>query len=343
MRLLAAGARRPGQLVALVGLVMRTSSEEILLSPSSAGRALHQYFNERFLGVFPQNRLCRGVLLLPARHTDYLRGRRRQALRTNLRRAADAGIGCEWIVESSPALDAAREILDRRLAPSTEADLSALTHDWAALFARPEMTLAIARDAHGKPRALLAAVIDESVCVIHAAVASSHEARWALHDHLVRLLIDRGVSYLLSEGGGPFGALGFDPEVHHYQHLLGYELRHLSPRIAPAADAAPVHQPFNPLWRNHASSAVSAVTTVALDPRRPTGTSGRAQQATRAGGPESPEPPNPPDPRRGIRDAAGHPTGPATSISADTREARSTPTAVARPEASSRPVLDGNP
>ena len=39
-----------------------------------------------------------------------------------------------------------------------------------------------------------------------------------------------GVSaYLLADGGGPFGALGFATSVQHYQHLLGYELRHLVP------------------------------------------------------------------------------------------------------------------
>jgi hypothetical protein len=261
--------------MALIGLLVHTRSEEIFLSRSSAGRGLHAYFNQRFLGVFPQNRLCRGVLLLPVRHKDYLRGRRRQALRTNLRRAADAGIQCEWMAEPPRALEAAREILDRRQAPSTEDDLTALTHDWTALFARPDVTLAIARDAHGRPRALVAAVIDNSVCLIQAAVASNHEARWALHDHLVRLLIDRGVTCLLSEGGGPFGALGFDPEVHHYQHLLGYELRHLVPRIEPRPDAARLPQPFKP---QQASSAGLCDDDGRAHPRRPPGARGRRDE-----------------------------------------------------------------
>jgi hypothetical protein len=72
-------------------------------------------------------------------------------------------------------------------------------------------------------------VIDSEVCLIQFAVSSRHEARWALHDHLVGLLIARQVKYLLAEGGGPFGALGFESELHHYQHLLGYQLRHLVP------------------------------------------------------------------------------------------------------------------
>jgi hypothetical protein len=258
-RLLAVAVRRPRRMVALIVLLVRTQSEEVFLSQSVAGRSLQEYFDHRFLGVFPQNQLCRAVLVLPERHDDYLRGRRRQALRTNLRRAAATGIQCESQVRSSRALDAARVILDRRMAPSTEADLASLTRVWPALFSSPDVTLTLAKDPHDEPLALMAAVIDESVCVIHVAVASDHEARWALHDHLVRLLIARGVRYLLSEGGGPFGALGFAPEVHHYQRLLGYELRHLIPRSAHPVGAPHGHRPVDPLTRRQVGSGSDCV------------------------------------------------------------------------------------
>lgn len=235
--LVAVGVRRPRRIVALIVLLLRMRSEEVLLSQSPPGRALRRYFDARFLGVFPQNRLCRAVLLLPQRHAEYVRGRHRQALRTNLRRATAAGIRCESISDTSTALAAAREILERRSARESEAEIACTVATWASLFAHTDMTLAIARDEKASPLALMAAIVDKNVCVIHVAVASNHEARWALHDHFVRLLIARGVSYLLSEGGGPFGALGFPSEVHHYQRLLGYELRHLVPRRAPAVDA----------------------------------------------------------------------------------------------------------
>jgi hypothetical protein len=105
-------------------------------------------------------------------------------------------------------------------------------HGWRvspAFFARPETTVVIARDEQGRPLAYAAAIIDDTVCLIGSALATCHEARWALHDHLVQILIARGVRYLLAEGGGLFGALGFATNVQHYQHLLGYELRHVIP------------------------------------------------------------------------------------------------------------------
>jgi hypothetical protein len=221
---------RPRRIAALITLLVRTPRERVFLSGSFAGQSLRDHFNQRFCGLFPQNRLLRGVLLLPQDHSEYLRGRRRQALRTNLRKAAVAGVRCETTADVAAALDAAEQIVRARHTTMPTAELSDLKRAWRAAFALPEMTLLIARDPSGRPLALAAAVIDEAVCLVQVAVASSHVARWALHDHLVQLLIGRGVRYLLVEGDGPFGALGFEPEVHHYQRLLGYELRHLVPR-----------------------------------------------------------------------------------------------------------------
>jgi hypothetical protein len=126
---------------------------------------------------------------------------------------------------------------------------------WRASLAPPHVTLMVARDKRGRPQALAGVVIDDSVCLIVLAVAISHEARWALHDHLVRTLIARRVRYLVAEGGGPFGALGFTANVQHYQHLLGYELRHLIPR-----------RPDAMMWRRRrlASLVVATVTAATL-------------------------------------------------------------------------------
>ena len=216
---------RPGQTSALIALLLSTRFERVVLSESLTGHALREYFGRRSLGVFPQNRLCRGVLVLPERHSDYLRGRRRQALRTNLRKAEQAGIRCEAIGSPTRALDAIAEITNGRRIRSNAGQTAIL----AAMLTSPEVTLFAARDTLGRPLAIIAAVIDDAVCLIRVAVACSHQARWALHDHLVRMLIARRVRYLLADDGGPFGALGVDTNVHHFQRLLGYELLHLRP------------------------------------------------------------------------------------------------------------------
>ncbi len=225
----AEAVRHPRRIAELIVVIFSTRSERVVLSESAAGRALRAYFDQRCMRILPQNQLCRGVLILPSDHAEYLRGRRRQALRTNLRRAATAGISCERIDDHADGLRAAGEILDHRRTSVTDGDRASLRVSWPALFARPEVTLMVARDEDGHALAMSAAVIDENVALILVAVASSHDARWALHDHLAQDLIDRGVKFLLVEGDGPLGALGFATEVHHYQHLLGYQLRHLVP------------------------------------------------------------------------------------------------------------------
>ncbi len=146
-----------------------------------------------------------------------------------MRKAAAAGIRCEVVSDSRHAFHDACQVLRRDWDSLTDTEVQAGMNHLRALLARPETTVAVARDEHGRPLAVSAAVIDDMVCVIFLAVATCHEARWGLHDHLVRILIARRVKYLLVEGGGPFGALGFGPNVQHYQHLMGYQLRHVTP------------------------------------------------------------------------------------------------------------------
>jgi hypothetical protein len=161
-----------------------------------------------------------------------LRGRRRKALRKNLRAAATAGIRCEVVADSRRAGDEVSLVLRRRYDDLTEAEVDACQKEFRELVARPEMTVIVARDQGGGVLAVLAAIVDDSVCAIDFAISTCHHARWALHDHLVRILVARRVRYLFSADEGLFGALGYSSNVQHYQHLLGYELRHLIPASA---------------------------------------------------------------------------------------------------------------
>jgi hypothetical protein len=258
IRLMAIAVRRPRRLAALAALLLKTPRAYVVLSGSSAGRALEEYFNKRSMGVMPVTRFCRGILVLPRDHSDYLRGRRRQALRTNLRRAADAGITCEVVTERERALEDISEVWRRQWHSLPEEEFEIRFSELRQSVERSEITIAVARDADGRPLAMAAAFIDETLCLIKHAVATSHEARWALHDYMVRFLIDRGVQYLLADGGGTFGVLGFTTNLQHYQHLLGYELRHVIPVGGKRLN-----------WRRRliASAVVAAATLAVLVPR----------------------------------------------------------------------------
>src|SRR5690242_17267602 len=149
--IMATAIRRPGRLAALAALLLRTPRAYVVLSGSSVGQALEEYFNQRSLGVMPITRFCRGVLLLPRDHADYLRGRRRQALRTNLRRAAAAGIRCEIVGDPERSFDDISDVWRRQWGSLPEAEFELRLNELRESVARSEVTIAVARDARGRP------------------------------------------------------------------------------------------------------------------------------------------------------------------------------------------------
>lgn len=250
LTLVVAGIRRPQRAIALLVLLASTPWERPELSTSAQGQTLRHYFRRCCLGFVPLNALCRGVLILPSQHADYLRGRRRQAVRTNLRRASQAGMTCEAVGDRVEAATYLLELEDGR---GIRIPLGH-TDRWQATVAAPETSLFVARDGGGRVVAVAGVVIDNAICLLRCALANDHDARWALHDHLVRTLIDRRVRYLVADGGGAFGALGSAAGVQHHQHLLGYELRHIRPRCAPTPHGR----------RGAVPSAVMLAATIAL-------------------------------------------------------------------------------
>jgi hypothetical protein len=229
-RLVGAVATRPWHVMALLGLLVGVPRIDVQFSDSPAGQMLSEHFATSLRGLIPLNRLCQGVLILPESHDDYLRGRQRRALRNNLRRAAAAGIRCEVVACGSSTLQAMRQVVSHRRAPVTAEDRVGLMAVWPAVFSHPAVTALVARDRAGSAVAVSAAVIDAEITVIVLAVACSHEARWAIHDYLVRSLIATHVTYLIAADGRPFGALGLPPDVQYFQRLLGYEVCHVRPR-----------------------------------------------------------------------------------------------------------------
>ena len=228
-RVVAAGVRRPHRLAALIALLLRTPTERVFLSGTTTGQILRDYFNQRAMVIVPRKRFFRGVLLLPEDHAVYMGGRNRKALRRNLRRAWAGGIRCEVVSDRRRALEDVSQVLRNHPRSSIDPGFHTVVDRVRATAQRPGTTVTVARDEAGRPVAILTCVIDDRVCLITSAVATSRDPRWALHEYLVRLLITRRVRYLLGDGEGPFGALGYPAAVQHYQHLLGYELRHVIP------------------------------------------------------------------------------------------------------------------
>ena len=113
-----------------------TRSDDVFLSGSLAGEALRAYFNQRSLGVFPQNRLCRGCCSFrPITLSIYVAAGARRC--GEPARAAAAGIVCEKISDPAAALDAAAGVFRSRRASFSDKERRTLETDGAFLFAGP--------------------------------------------------------------------------------------------------------------------------------------------------------------------------------------------------------------
>ena len=193
-RLVAASVRRPQRLAVLIALLLRTPTERVVLSETTTGQVLNEYFRQRAMWVVPRKRFFRGTLLLPEDHEIYLGGRHRKTLRRNLRRAAVGGISCEVVTDRLRALEDISDVLCHHPRSFTGPGFQAVVDRVRRTAQRPESTVVVARDGDGRPVAILTCIIDDMVCLITSAVATRREPRWALHDHLVRLLIVLGAS-----------------------------------------------------------------------------------------------------------------------------------------------------
>ncbi|HEY0278612.1 MAG TPA: hypothetical protein VGC32_10120 [Solirubrobacterales bacterium] len=190
------------------------STVEVRLTPSPAGRMIGEHFAIRADGRF-RYRDAQGVLRLPPDFATYLRGRHRQAVRTNVGHARRAGLRIEM-----------RQVED--WVPG-DGD-SRFGH----IHAGPvEWWLAFDSDGSLVGEAILS--VDEEVALLHGLTTGATFARWMLHAEIVErlcghcelLLVNSDEAYALSAGN------------QHFQRLLGYEVaqlrfgRTLSPRREP--------------------------------------------------------------------------------------------------------------
>ncbi|MCD2188616.1 hypothetical protein [Actinomycetospora soli] len=183
----------------------------VTCSDSATGDRMAAKYDGSRSGV--PRRLAVSVLALPGSVEDYLRGRSKQALRTNSRRAREAGVTCRRMgrVEAEVRLAAllrAREEED--LLPEVRGDLVAgVVQAW------------VARDADDATEVIALTSVDGTFArldlMLSAPDREAGPARYLLSAHLVEALIERGVRHLAVDT-----ALWLDAGLRHFQRLLGF-------------------------------------------------------------------------------------------------------------------------
>lgn len=183
----------------LVAYVCSLPRLRIELSERPAGRLIAAHLALRRCGI-PRFRLAQGILHLPDDFALYVGGRRRQALRTNARRAHERGVRChrERIASWTPG--------DRRLA------LSAPAERWWATN----------RDGVTVGEAWL--TVDGRCALLHTLGTSESDVAWLLHSAIVRRLCDSGCRLLLTNSHD----VVLMPAGHRYfQQRCGYSVARL--------------------------------------------------------------------------------------------------------------------
>ena len=195
--------------IAFVRLLVGLERIDVRLSDSSSGREIDAYLRARARGLY-HNRIAQGVLCLPEQPSDYLRGRSRQAVRTNLRRAEAAQLHCRAVLD-----------LDERRGIAAELGMD----EWTAkLVDRPRDPVWVAHNGASESVGMLWATVDSEWAMLRLLATSRSEARYALHTALVSHLCSRGVRYLFVREAS---ALLLTPGLQYLQRLLGYRVVHL--------------------------------------------------------------------------------------------------------------------
>jgi hypothetical protein len=181
---------------------LRAPAVTVALTGASGGRMIGEHLAIRE-HARPRYRHAQGVLPLPADYSDYLRGRRRQAIRTNLGHAHRAGLTVQMRTDPKWRPGA----VDSRASHISPGPVE----EWTV---------------HNRDGEVVGASIvsvDDRVALLHRLVARERYARWLLHAAIVErlcghcelLLINSDAAYWMSRGG------------RHSPHLLGYRIASL--------------------------------------------------------------------------------------------------------------------
>ncbi len=220
----------------------------VSFSPTALGDRMEAKYGGHRHGV--PCRVAVSVLTLPTGGEEYLRGRSRQAVRTNSTRAAAAGVTCRRMgrVEAEVRITAVlRARGEEALVESVRDDLqTGLVQAW------------LARDADDVTEVVALTSVDGPFARLDLMLAApgreTGPSRYLLSAHLVAELAARGVGHLAVDT-----ALFLEPGLRHFQRLLGFEPMTL--------DLARGPQPDDDCPAPRVSPASGPVPTVSADPR----------------------------------------------------------------------------
>jgi hypothetical protein len=184
------------QISVLVWFLRSLPQTTVRLTDEPTGLVIAEHLSLTRWGI-PRFRLAQGVLHLPADLASYLRGRRRQAVRTNIHHARDLGIECQ----STSVADWTR--------PGDELTRSASVEHWWAT------------GCDGATIGEAWVTVDDECALLHSLVCRERAARWLLHTAIVERLCAAGCRVLLTNS---FDVPLMAPGVQYFQRLLGYSV-----------------------------------------------------------------------------------------------------------------------
>ncbi len=201
-------------------LLSRLPALTVCLSDTPAGERLRRHFGDRKWGLL-HSRLAQGVLVLPEAPGRYLRGRSRQALRTNIHKARDAGISCQRLHYLGQTRAATLQLRERA---------GDRVHWPDEQFRLPGDVWWSARDRRGEAVALAQVTVDREWALLQLLVSSHHPSRCLLHSEVIEALVAAQVRYLIvNTSMAPL----LEPSLQYWQRLLGFRVANLAVRAEP--------------------------------------------------------------------------------------------------------------
>jgi hypothetical protein len=198
--------------------LLRLPRRHVLLPASRASEELRQVLSRK-IGPWHVPRPVLAVLDLPDVMDEYLRGRARQAVRTNTARARDAGVITREVVDPAARESVAHSILAARVAPVGPRERAP---DWFVSLHSDHRWFA-AEDPDAGYVALAVVLVAGSDACLRAFLATHEErlpgVRYLLHTFTLAELHAAGVRRIWADG-----PMHTAQGVQYFQRRLGYEL-----------------------------------------------------------------------------------------------------------------------